>query len=87
VEVNGRPAGCTWTPPHRLDVTELVSADANRLTFRVTNTWFNRLVHDAGLEEAERKTWTISGPSENEPLLPAGLLGPVVLRTGQVLDT
>jgi len=51
----------------------------------VTSTWFNRLAYDAGLDEKARKTWTINGPSKGSPLLPAGLLGPVTVRIGQML--
>lgn len=85
VRVNGVPAGRVWTPPYRLDITRLIKPGVNRLTVDVTNTWFNRLVYDAGLDEKARKTWTIKGPAKGTPLVPAGLLGPVVVRIGQTL--
>lgn len=84
VQINGKPAGCVWLAPYRLDITRLVKPGTNRLSIEVTNTWFNRLVYDAGLEKAARKTWTISGPAKGSPLKPAGLLGPVVVRFGQM---
>jgi hypothetical protein len=86
VEVNGEPAGCSWLPPHQVNITTLVKPGENQLTVRVTNTWFNRLVYDAGQEESQRKTWTIGGPPKDASLRPAGLLGPVKLiidRSGQ----
>jgi hypothetical protein len=57
-----------------------VRLGVNRLTVEVTSTWFNRLVYDAGLPEAERKTWTISGPNKDAALQLSGLLGPVTVR-------
>jgi len=60
-------------------VSRAVKAGVNRLSVEVTNTWFNRLAYDAGLPEAERKTWTIHGPAKGSALKPAGLLGPVTI--------
>lgn len=80
VQVNGMDVGKVWAPPYRLDITRAVKPGANRLTVEVTNTWFNRLAYDAGLPEAERKTWTIHGPEKGSVLKPAGLIGPVTLR-------
>ena len=84
VRINDRPAGCVWLAPYRLDITHLVKPGTNRVSIEVTNTWFNRLAYDAGLEEPARKTWTISGPAKDSPLKPAGLLGPVVVRLGEI---
>jgi hypothetical protein len=86
VLLNGETLGTVWTAPYRLDLTGFTRPGVNRLVVRVTNTWFNRLVYDAGLDEKARKTWTISGPAKNRPLTPAGLLGPVVVRIGQTLN-
>ncbi len=85
VIVNGEPVGTAWSPPYRLDITRMVKPGVNRLSVEVTSTWFNRLVYDAGLDEKARKTWTISGPSKEKALVPAGLLGPVSVRIGQTL--
>ncbi len=83
VEINGKPAGNLWTPPFRVNVTRLVNPGVNRLNVAVVNPWFNRLAYDAGLDEKARKTWTINGPGKDSPLIPSGLLGPVILRLGQ----
>ncbi|HNX36220.1 MAG TPA: glycosyl hydrolase [Kiritimatiellia bacterium] len=86
VRLNGVPVGTVWAAPYRVDVTRAVKPGTNRLAVEVTGTWFNRLVYDAGLPEAERKTWTIKGPDKAASLQPAGLLGPVALRVGQRVD-
>ena len=77
VKVNGEPAGVCWTVPYRLSIGNLVKAGENTVTVDVTGTWYNRLVYDAGQEEAARKTWTISGPAADSQLHDSGLLGPV----------
>lgn len=79
VSVNGEPVGTVWAPPFRVDISRAVKPGVNRLTVDVTSTWFNRLVYDAGLPEAERKTWTIHGPAKGTALQPSGLLGPVTV--------
>jgi hypothetical protein len=79
VRVNGEAVGTVWAPPYKVDVSRAVKAGVNRLSVEVTSTWFNRLAYDAGLPEAERKTWTIHGPEKGSALKPAGLLGPVTL--------
>jgi len=85
VVVNGKTANTLWAPPFRADITSFINPGENHLEVRVTNTWFNRLVHDAGLPQERRKTWTINGPPANAPLRPSGLMGPVVLRRAQVI--
>ena len=80
VRVNGEQVGTVWAPPFRVDVSRAVKPGVNRLTVDVTSTWFNRLAYDAGLPEAERKTWTIKGPEKGAEPRSSGLLGPVILR-------
>ena len=54
----------------------------NTLKVSVTDTWYNRLVFDAGQPEAKRRTWTIAGPKKGSALRDSGLIGPVrVIRT------
>ncbi len=84
--VNDVSVGTVWASPFRLDVTRAVKPGLNHLTVEVTSTWFNRLVFDAGLPEAERKTWTIKGPDKGAALCPSGLLGPVTLCVGQYME-
>jgi len=83
VRLNGQPLGVVWATPYQLDITSAAQSGENKLEIDVTGTWFNRLVYDAGRPEAERKTWTISGPAPNAELRDSGLLGPVVLNVEQ----
>jgi len=46
--------------------------------------WRNRLAYDSTRAEPERKTWTLNSPGAVS-LIPAGLLGPVNLRVGQIV--
>ncbi len=80
VSLNGKVLRTLWAPPYKLDLTKAIKEGTNTLTIEVTSTWFNRLVYDAGQPEANRKTWTINGPSQNAELRDSGLLGPVVLQ-------
>lgn len=61
-------------------MTAAVRKGVNSLKVRVTDTWFNRLVYDAGLPEAKRRTWTIAGPRRDAPLRDSGLIGPVRIK-------
>ena len=85
VRLNGELAGNVWSPPYQVDLTRWAKSGVNRLSVEVTDTWFNRLTYDAGLDEAARKTWTIGGPAKGRAPVPAGLLGPVTVRVGQTL--
>jgi hypothetical protein len=68
--------------PRTVDVTAAAITGRNRLTIRVTNLWPNRLIGDQFLPEAERFTRTnIRKFTKDSPLLPSGLLGPVILRS------
>ena len=80
VKVNGKTLRTLWCAPYSVDISSAVVEGENELVVEVTSTWFNRLVYDAALPEAERKTWTIAGPSANKQLRDTGLMGPVYLR-------
>ena len=79
VRVNGEKAGVLWATPYQIDISEWVKPGRNVLEVYVTGTWYNRLVYDAALPAAERKTWTIAGPDAGSPLHDSGLIGPVKL--------
>jgi hypothetical protein len=83
ISVNGKMAATLWGPPFRVDITPYVEVGSNQLTVKVTNTWYNRLIYDAGLPEKERKTWTIHSPGTDAIMEASGLIGPVVLHTGK----
>ncbi|MBP3317468.1 MAG: hypothetical protein J6L01_03145 [Alistipes sp.] len=80
VKVNGQPLRKLWCAPYSLDISDVVKQGENTLEIEVTSTWYNRLAYDAAQPEAERKTWTISGPAAGAKLRASGLMGPVALR-------
>jgi hypothetical protein len=84
VRLNGQTLGTLWQPPWQIDVTPALQPGTNLLTLDIVNTWNNRLAADASLPANQRLTH-LAAPtvSATTPLLPAGLLGPVTLRTGQ----
>ncbi|QJD97302.1 DNA-binding protein [Mucilaginibacter robiniae] len=81
VYVNGVPCGVAWTAPYRVNVGKALHTGLNQIKIEVTNTWANRLMGDHALPAEQQITWT-NAPYrlEGKPLLPAGLLGPVVLE-------
>ena len=87
VLVNGRCVGLLWCAPYRIDLTPYVVRGRNRLRLEVTNTWRNRVIYDLGQPEKDRKTWIVNQPGYNpkadDPLEPAGVLGPVTLTTAE----
>jgi len=81
VFVNGISCGVAWTPPYIVDITRALKPGVNQLRIEVTNTWANRLIGDHSLPERRRITWTTAPYHLDGRLLPAGLLGPVKLRS------
>jgi len=82
VWVNGISCGVAWTPPFRVNITRALNPGENQLGIEVTNTWANRMIGDHSLPEDQRITWT-NAPYrlEGNPLLKAGLLGPVIISS------
>jgi hypothetical protein len=84
IKLNNKDLGTVWKPPYSLDITSSLLSGTNSLLIRVANLWANRLIGDAGLPEAERKTWMTGTPYHStDLLLPSGLLGPVRLLRAQ----
>jgi hypothetical protein len=92
VFVNGVDCGVAWAEPFAVDVTAALKAGSNDVTIEVANTWPNRLIGDARLPRASRRTntnivrlpnaWMYPMkdlPTPEYPLREAGLLGPVRL--------
>jgi len=78
--VNGRPFGTLWKPPFRVDVTSALKAGPNTLEIKVTNLWVNRLIGDQQPDAPKKYTYTAMQFYRAEsPLLPSGLIGPVLI--------
>ena len=82
VRLNGQDLGVVWCDPWRVDITDSVQATKNRLEIDVANLWPNRLIGDKALPPDQQVTWTTFNPYQaDSPLLPSGLLGPILLKT------
>lgn len=78
VRLNGKSLGILWTPPFRVEITDLLQAKGNRLEIDVVNFWPNRVIGDAALPKKERLTQTnVMELKADTPLMVSGLLGPV----------
>lgn len=87
VKLNGTDLGIVWRPPFRVNLGNALKPGANTLEVMVVNSWRNRLIGDAALPEAQRRTKTnvrvvTTGPTKWQ-LEPSGLLGPVTLVNPQ----
>ena len=86
VRLNGQDLGTLWTKPWHVDATGAVQRGENELEVDVVNPWQNRLVGDARLPPEKRRTFLMQQTVPNNlPLQPAGLLGPVTLRTAETI--
>jgi len=89
VRINGRDLGVVWCPPWRIPVpADALKESNNKLEIEVVNFWPNRLIGDAKLPPAERRTRTNiakfdqpKGDTHYTTLMPSGLLGPVRFET------
>jgi hypothetical protein len=78
VTVNGKNMGVYWNTPFKVDITKAVRNGENTIEIKVINMWHNRLVGDAQPGTSKKVTYTqMEFFKSEEPLLPAGLLGPV----------
>jgi hypothetical protein len=82
VRINSKPAAILWKTPYCFRADPLLHAGENTIEVDVTNLWPNRLIGDAQSPNGKHYTWTnIRKYTKDSPLLPSGLLGPVVLHT------
>jgi alpha-L-rhamnosidase/F5/8 type C domain/Glycosyl hydrolases family 2, sugar binding domain len=80
VILNGKNMGTAWKKPFKLDITEGVKKGENTLDIKVTNLWVNRLIGDAQPNVKNKITFTtMPFYRGQEPLLPSGLIGSVVI--------
>lgn len=80
VIVNGQSMGVLWKAPFELDITDAIHVGENRIEIQVTNLWSNRLIGDKQRDARQIAFATFDTFTAESPLLPAGLLGPVVLK-------
>ena len=59
VFVNGKDCGTVWCAPWEADVSTAVREGENEIEIRYTNNWYNRLVGDCFLGEADRVTRSV----------------------------
>jgi hypothetical protein len=83
IRINGKEAGVLWKEPYRIDIAAYVKAGENQIEIKVVNSWNNRIVGDLNSKPEERITRTnlVGKFNAKMPLLPSGLLGPVILKT------
>lgn len=80
ISINGKDCGTLWTFPYKTDISSVLQKGKNTIVIKITNTWANRLMGDEKLPKEERLTWTTAPYRlEGNPLLKAGLLGPVTI--------
>lgn len=81
VYVNDVDCGIAWTAPYEVDVTKALRRGRNRLRIVVTNTWANALLGADSGHAPFTGIWTNAKYRRKEKtLLPAGLMGPVMIR-------
>ena len=86
VTLNGKNLGVIWNAPFKVDITKALRSGDNTIEVKVVNMWHNRLVGDVQPGATEKVTYTqMEFFKPEEPLLPAGLLGPVRI-IGQTID-
>jgi hypothetical protein len=94
VYLNGTKLGLHWDLSHRFDISDFAKPGENHLVIEVVNSINNMLVGDAGKPEQFRQmrsnitrlpnAWTT--PFAEAPLIEAGLIGPVLIRWGRLVD-
>jgi alpha-L-rhamnosidase len=77
VSLNSKDLGVIWCNPWRVEITDAIKAGENNLEVKIVNLWPNRLIGDANLPLAERKTSRKHWTNPKKQTLPSGLIGPV----------
>ena len=81
VFINGEHAGFLWKAPYKVNFEGMLRPGKNTVEIKVINLWPNRLIGDAQ-PGAEGTTFTtMPFYRADSPLTPAGLMGPVDIRT------
>lgn len=86
VRVNGHEAGTRWRAPYAVRLDAYLHAGENQIEIEVSNLWPNRLIGDLQPGAAKKYTQTnVHAYREDSPLLPSGILAPVLMPSAQVL--
>ena len=86
ISMNGESLPALWKPPFRTEISRFLKPGKNKLEIEIVNTWVNRVIGDLNLPEQERKIWLTHNPHKAmSPLRPAGLLGPVQLKSVELI--
>ena len=81
VKLNGKDLGILWKKPFQVALGSAAKRGWNDLEVAVTNLWPNRLIGDQQLPPEQRRTHTnITKFRADSPLMPSGLLGPVIIH-------
>ena len=82
VWVNGQDCGIAWTAPYEVEISGALKKGKNKIEIEVVNTWHNAL---RGMDQGKPPydgIWTNAKyRTQGDNLLPAGLLGPIELKT------
>jgi len=95
VKINGSDKGVVWTSPFRIEISGELQVGENTLEIKVVNSWFNRVAGDQTFPDKKQYTSTNidlkhdfrGRPTDEIPLEPSGLLGPVKVQIAQFHDT
>lgn len=80
VIVNDQSAGHIWCSPWTLDITPYITSGNNKITLRVANSLYNRMIGDLNVP-ADRRVTKATTPivDESTPLVPSGINGNVTI--------
>ena len=82
IRLNGKEVTTLWCHPYRANVSDYLVKGENKLEIEMVNQWWNQLIGDE--QPGATRTTTVSARlfwKASDPLVPSGLLGPVVLET------
>lgn len=85
IAVNGVPVQTLWRAPFVVRIDRQLQAGDNKVEIEATNLWPNRLIGDLQPSATTRYTHTnVRAYTKDSPLLPSGLLEPVIITIGIV---
>ena len=81
IRVNDIDCGYVWTAPYEVDISHAIKESENKIEIEVVNTWANALRgSDIGNPPFDGIWTNAKYRMKTTELLPAGLLGPVVIK-------